>query len=523
MGSIQVPSSTFTARDFYRARVQEVSGERTIRHIRETGHSNYLPGQLDEIRQGKTVVALQDGGLALIGPRLFRPAIEELYTDLKQAPPIEFVISDIYTNGSFSKLPIWLRTDDGSYNGSVIIERAIHALSTGNEEFTHGLQMSNLPYLPKSAWAEAFTGNGIVSFGGREAKVDIGLVTTPPVFHLDGADGLKNAGIDDVYVEKPWGPSLDSELPNRIAAQVERGIFGVDFFAYGDSMEFLKRRPELLDGLGALQEVHAVCSEPWPPEPGRGLTSEKVMGSGVFADTASHSAAIADDFLRWRYGNEFGLNTASLSVFERSRLHGFEGDAHLETFGTTVGSSIRTHEGPIKIVLAGGKGTGGRLGGKDGGEYPFLGMTLIFEKGRVEVSLGFPKRYNPYVAIIYDNKTVPVRLFEIMGGKLGYNAMFADWISRAQGSKIANERIHNVSLASQNAMGYLTRAYNEARGNNFRIDGFYHQGTIPGRQYAIGHASPLIGVNSDQSAFEVLGNSRENDSSQYPFTGKQSL
>jgi hypothetical protein len=232
------------------------------------------------------------------------------------------------------------------------------------------------------------------------------------------------------------------------------------------------------------------------------------MGPGVFSDTASHSASIADDFLRWRYGNDYSLKDATLDVFERGRLLGFnEGDAHLETFGTTYGTLNTKKEGQVKIFLAGGKGDGGRLGGTDGGEYPFLGMTLIFEKGRVEVSLGFPKRYNPYVAIIPDSKDETVQLFELEGGKLGYNAMFADWISIAQGSQIAKQRTNNVSLAAENAMGYLTRAYNAARANNLSMN-FYNQREIPGSQYAIGSTNPLIKVSQEQSQFEQLGNSR---------------
>ena len=523
MGAIKGPGLGLTARDFYEARVSEVTGDRSIRHRKER-INNYLTGQLEQIRDGRIITVLQDGAFALITPRLFLPAINELHEDLGQTPPVEFILSDLHLYGDdrIKPMPIWLRkdpSDETKYSGADIIDRAVSVLSEGNEEFKHGLKINWLNYLPKGRWTEAFIGDGIVNFGGNQAKVDIGLVTTPPMFHLDGADALKNAGVNHVYVEKPWGPALDSELPNKIRRQVQNGILGTDFFVYGDAISFLKRRPELLENLGTLKEVHAVCSEPWPPELGRGLTKESVMGSGVFSDTASHCAAIVDDFLRWRYENKHSLTDTSLNLFERGRLFGFEGDAHLETFGTTYGTLNTKKDGQVKILLAGGKGTGGRLGGTDGGEYPFLGMTLLFEKGRVEVSLGFPNRYNPYVAVIPDDTKADVQFFEIEGGKLGYNAMFADWISRAQGSLIAKERIQNVSLAAENAMGYLTRAYNAARADNFRLS-FYPQGEIPGNLYAFGSASPLIKVSQDMSMFEQLGNSRESTSLESPFTGR---
>src|SRR3989338_6950222 len=509
--------------DYFRQVVNEHDGR--LNHKKVQRPNTYLPGQLDLLGEGNPATCLQIGGFALINPRLIGPGINQLLSDLGRQLPLDFVISDVYEpERSYEAALV-----DGAWNvtgekikriGSEIISNRLAALSQGSDEYPRGLPLNRVVnYVPRSLLESGALENGVLKLDGREVEIKFGFVTTPVNDHAPAVELLTSNGIGNVYNEKPYGQAMNPQLPDIIERQMLAGAKGVDFFVYGEAITYLKEHEDLLRQFGNLTAIHAVCSEPWLPEPGREwLMIEEIAGSGVFADTASHSAAMTDDFIRWWCRNEgLSLNNASLDAFDRARILGYEaGDLHLETYGTTKGS-LSTKDGRVEIYLSGGKGAGGRPGGSQGTEESFLGMVLEFEKGRAIVNLGYPKKHNPHVVYIPDDRAEKVECHEILNGALGYNVMLADWAVKSQGHDIADGRIQNCSTAARNAMAYLTRAYAQAKQEGYLLS-FYPLGEIPMGNFEQGAVYPSIEIAGTQSAFEVMGKSAGINRNKFPFS-----
>lgn len=322
--------------------------------------------------------------------------------------------------------------------------------------------------------------------------IDLAIVTSHVDSHLKYAKGLSKHGVVNV-VEKPMVAPIDAAQVNDMQTVVrdQNNTFAADFFPYADSVEVLKAHPELVKGLGKLKEIHGTCVEPGNIEPGRGwLLDQKKAGGGIFiADTAPHPVAWADYILNWylkeiaQTAQRVNLGDAEVGAVDTDRIHEddlkkvipveeltgiLRDNPEIETHGTLnatldIPESANQHtiDKQIELRIAAGKGVAGRFGGAQGlrqFDKPSLGLELVFERGRVELSTGY-STYLPYIARIPNRPTVadPIKLIKVKNGKMGYNNMLVDWLLAAKGH--VTDRIKAVSGAAKNSMTLLHKAH----------------------------------------------------------------
>lgn len=376
-------------------------------------------------------------------------------------------------------------------------------------------------------------GQKYIEYQGKKHPIDIAFGTSLVDSHLSYAKKLAQAGITSV-TEKPMTAPVDNKAVEEMDQVVtdQNKTFAADFFPYADASRILEENPDIVKGLGKLVAIHGTCVEPGGIEPGRGwLLNQNKSGGGLFiADTAPHPSSWADYMLNWfiqKVANsttKVDTSSASIKAMDTYRLdkkdlvkpgvmteaeydEALKINPNIETHGTLNAKLKIPKEvdreliaDSIDINISAGKGAGGRPGGKGKQKHdkPSLGLELIFEHGRVELSTGYTiaekTLYEPHVVRVPNepSKGNPIKVYTAKGGKLGYNNMLVDWLLAAKG--VFTDRFKAVSRAAKNSIKLMNKTFNHINDQNIKPT-IYRLGEVlnPNKaNIAFGWVNPLV-------------------------------
>lgn len=287
----------------------------------------------------------------------------------------------------------------------------------------------NLPSsIPVNETIPFINGNGdlaqniIDSISNTTEKVNAYYISSPTQHHFSNLSSALKANTEmgtfdiPIFVEKP--PFTPETLAQGIELIKDRkNVVAVDFFVYNRALNFLiEHCSEELKSIGTIKEIHGRCVEPNKVETGR----EWLLKDGLGYDMAIHSLAMIDRFLM--AGLNKGFSTANI----QTAFFGKYNDAITTKYPGETYYNTHLNVDGINIYADGGKGVGGLEGGRNENPFPYYGITIVGERGQIEVFAGSEK-YRPYISITYNDKSGSEdKLIQLPIDGLGYEALIGD-------------------------------------------------------------------------------------------------
>ncbi|MDD5671857.1 MAG: hypothetical protein PHN49_09470, partial [Candidatus Omnitrophica bacterium] len=417
--------------DSNRSEMRAQGSSEEVRQDVPRGPDKTLMRGLDTQTQ-KTILIY--GGLGSFAERFLRNGFEEIR---EMTPNVRFIVVD---------------TKDPERNGAWIKQRMTEQIGLPwrgtHESLLQEAYLTVQDFDRKVDWERQ-----TLEMNGQPVKIDGVIAAVPTRSHLEIAQRWAGQGIP-VWVEKPTVMSGETEAIRQLAARHPGTVLASDFFLDNDALVWLLRHQDLIDSIGEIKQIHARSVGSSELEKDRAwLMDPNESGGGLGMDMAVHPlAAIAmvsraqglnirdlklDRVVLGRY-----ISWKNFSAFLRSLwvlvLHFFGNAAGQETYLWMKGYIPNRDGGRVELLVDGGNGI----------DKPYMGMTLVGEKGRIELKVGVWE-YQSYVRIIRDGKT-DTYLFKSFGWNCGRT--FFDFLLMVYGANhfdgaVLEERLEAATAA----------------------------------------------------------------------------
>jgi predicted dehydrogenase len=388
------------AEDFiqrHRDRVRAVR-IRTVRKSRAI-HEAHRKGFLRVLSTSRRITLVIYGGLGSLSERFLR----EDYAEIRKAfPNVEFVIVD--------------RADPKARQGFIRKRRETIGLP-----WRRGVPN----YFTSKDFDRRINADGTLNVdegnkGKRKIKIDGVIAAVPTRYHYRIAERWAKRNVP-VWVDKPLTMIPQVSKMRALAKRYPGKIFGVDFFMDSDAMMWLMKRTKLLQKIGKIKAVDAREIESWSLESEyktpfrRWLMNPKVSGGGLAIDTSVHALTlVARVFARQGLSlDDLKLDDVRLARYRFPPGHPeYPGKEALGKDETYI--AMRGRAGKTRVRVDGGKGV----------DRIYYGVTLVGEKGELEVFVG-SETHDPYVRITQNGKTL---LYRFPKSGVGYARTFLDFL-----------------------------------------------------------------------------------------------